>query len=115
MKTKKTPKKSRNRSSGSRSSESIESRENWVPIRIPHNLEEMVAAWVRCEEPNIGWCFMCNRPIRSADDLINETATHDCERGRRLEEQARATEEAEQRERAPKRPSVPRKPPKRSS
>lgn len=113
MKIRKASKKPRKVSSVS--SPSIESRENWVPIQIPHNFEEMVTAWVRCEEPNIGWCFMCNRPIRSADDLINETATHDCERGRRLEEQIGATEEAERRERAPKLPSAPRKPPKRSS
>jgi len=63
---------------------------DWVPIQVPSNLEEMFQNWAECDEPNVGWCLMCNGPIRSVDDLIPGTNFHNCESGRAFEEQTRA-------------------------
>ena len=60
--------------------------DEWVPINFPPNLMEMLEAWETSTEPNIGWCLMCNRPIRCMDDMIPETDTHDCPAGRALVE-----------------------------
>jgi hypothetical protein len=51
------------------------------PIEFPSNLMEMIEAWRTSAEPNIGWCLLCNRPIKCEDDLIPETNTHDCQEG----------------------------------
>jgi hypothetical protein len=58
---------------------------DWAPIKVPENLEEMVDAWANDPEPNVGWCLLCNSPIRTEDDLIPETNTHNCEVGREME------------------------------
>jgi hypothetical protein len=60
--------------------------DDWVPIEFPPNLMEMMEAWLTTDEPNVGWCFLCNRPIKCEDDLIPETNTHNCPEGRALEE-----------------------------
>jgi hypothetical protein len=67
----------------------------WVKIQAPPNLDEMFQSWIDCEEPNCGWCFMCNGPIRSAADLIEGTNFHNCEAGRRFEEKTRPAEVTE--------------------
>lgn len=59
--------------------------DDWVPIEFPPNLMEMMEAWITSTEPNIGWCFLCNCPIKCANDLIPCTNTHDCPEGRALE------------------------------
>jgi hypothetical protein len=56
-----------------------------VPIQFPPNLIEMTEAWMTSNEPNVGWCILCNRPIKSEEDLIPETNTHDCAEGRLFE------------------------------
>jgi hypothetical protein len=114
VKTRRMPKKPKKGASAPQPSESIESQENWVSIQAPEGFEEMINAWLQCEEPNIGWCFMCNGPIRSADELIEGSGTHDCDAGRGLEKEIQATGEAQRREPAPPRPSTPRKRRKRS-
>ena len=35
-------------------------------------------------EERVGWCLLCNAPIRSEADLIPESNTHNCEEGRAL-------------------------------
>lgn len=59
--------------------------DDWVPIEFPPNLVEMMEAWRTSAEPNVGWCLLCNRPIKCEDDLIPETNTHDCPEGRAFE------------------------------
>jgi hypothetical protein len=49
-----------------------------VPIQFPPNFLDMLDAWSTSDEPNVGWCLRCNRPIKSEDDLIPETNTHNC-------------------------------------
>lgn len=109
VKVRKSSRKPRKRPSALRSSRRIESPEDWVPIQIPENLEEMLDAWVNCEGPKIGWCLLCNAPIRSVDDLIADTPTHNCEAGRRFEEEIKVTELAEQYLGAPNLSSQPSK------
>lgn len=67
---------------------------DWVPIQVPPHFEEMYQKWVECEEPNIGSCMLCDEPIRSADDLIPGTSTHNCAAGRELEVKIRLVEAA---------------------
>jgi hypothetical protein len=49
-----------------------------VPIQFPPNFLDMLDAWSTSDEPNVGWYLRCNRPIKSEDDLIPETNTHNC-------------------------------------
>jgi hypothetical protein len=63
--------------------------DGWVPIKVPDNLEEMFQAWKDSSEPNIGWCLMCNNPIRTEDDLIPGTNSHNCAEGRALDAKVR--------------------------
>jgi hypothetical protein len=45
-----------------------------VPIQFPANLEEMLDNWETCPDENVGWCLLCDGPVRTAQDLI-ETPT----------------------------------------
>jgi len=51
---------------------------DWVAIKVPENLEEMIDAMIQSTEERIGWCLLCNRPINSEADLIPRSNTHDC-------------------------------------
>lgn len=79
--------------------------QGWVPIQAPTNLEEMFQHWVESEEPNVGWCLMCDSPIRSEADMIPGTNSHNCEAGRQLDERIRAAEAADQSHKAPRPPA----------
>jgi hypothetical protein len=59
--------------------------DEWVPIEFPPNLMEMLEAWRTSEEPHVGWCLLCNRPIKCEADIIAGTNTHDCREGRTFE------------------------------
>lgn len=74
---------------------------DWVPIQLPPNLEEMFEHWIDSDEPNVGWCLLCDCPIPSADDLIPGTNSHNCEAGRELDGKIRAAEAAEQHRKSP--------------
>lgn len=63
--------------------------DSWVPVECPDNLEEMFEAWSACKENNVGWCLLCNSAIRTAEDLLPGTSTHNCDAGRELEEKIR--------------------------
>jgi hypothetical protein len=56
-----------------------------VPIRVPPNLEEMLDNWESCPDENVGWCLLCDGLIRSVQDLIENSNTHNCSEGLRLE------------------------------
>lgn len=59
-------------------------KENWIPLEILNNFEEMLDDMVHSLEERVGWCLLCNAPIRSEADLIPESNTHNCEEGRAL-------------------------------
>ena len=42
-----------------------------------------------CPEENVGWCLLCDGPIRSAQDLIPNTNTLNCPEGLKLESRLR--------------------------
>ena len=56
-----------------------------VPIQFPPNIDEMLDNWASCAEESVGWCLLCDGPIRSEKDLIPKTTTHNCPAGLRLE------------------------------
>jgi hypothetical protein len=56
-------------------------KKNLVPIRFPPNLEEMLDNWESCPDENVGWCLLCDGLIRSAQDLIPNSNTHNCPEG----------------------------------
>jgi hypothetical protein len=56
-----------------------------VPIRFPPNLMEMLENWENCPEENVGWCLLCDGPIRNEADMIPDSNTHNCPEGLRLE------------------------------
>ena len=60
-----------------------------VPIQFPPNLMEMLGNWRSCPEENVGWCLLCDGPIRSAQDLIPNTNTLNCPEGLKLESRLR--------------------------
>jgi hypothetical protein len=60
-------------------------KDDWVPIQVPDNLEEMFEDMTSDASEKVGWCLLCNSAIRTEADLIPGTDTHDCEQGRALE------------------------------
>jgi len=56
-----------------------------VPIRIPANMDVMLEHFVEHRGEVVGWCLLCDSAIRTEDDLLPGTDTHDCEAGRALE------------------------------
>jgi hypothetical protein len=78
---------------------------DWVPIQVPPNLESMYQSWIDCEEPNVGSCLLCDSPIRSADDMIPGTSSHNCAPGLALDEEIRAAEAAGSKRKPPARPA----------
>ena len=58
---------------------------DWVPLRVPGNLESMLLNWTNFQGPSVGWCLLCDQPIRSEDDFIPGTNTHSCDAGLRFE------------------------------
>jgi len=73
--------------SGSRESKGTGERMNddWVPLEVPDNLEEMFEAMTSHSGEKVGWCLLCNSPIHSESDLLPETGAHDCPAGREFE------------------------------
>jgi hypothetical protein len=50
-----------------------------VRLRPSPAIADMLKRWALSEEPNIGWCFVCDRPIRDLNDLIPGTNFHRCQ------------------------------------
>lgn len=59
--------------------------DDWVPVQVPKNLEEMYTRWKDYQSQCVGWCLLCDQPIVSEDDLIPNSNAHNCARGRALE------------------------------
>lgn len=59
--------------------------DDWVPIKRPANLEEMLETMLNSSEERVGGCLLCNSAIRTEADFIPETNTHNCAAGRALE------------------------------
>jgi len=55
-----------------------------VPTQFPTNMMEMLYNWQRCPDENVVWCLLCDGPIRSAQDLIPNSNTHNCLAGLKL-------------------------------
>jgi hypothetical protein len=49
-----------------------------VRLRPNPAIADMLKRWTLRDEPNIGWCLACDRPIRDLNDLIPETDFHRC-------------------------------------
>ena len=49
-----------------------------VRLRPNPAIADMLKHWALLEEPNIGWCLACDRPIRDVNDLIPGTNFHRC-------------------------------------
>lgn len=76
--------------------------DDWVPIEFPPNLMEMMEAWLTSDEPGVGWCLLCNSPIKSESDIIAGTNTHDCPEGRAFEESHKSLAAGKSRKGQPK-------------
>jgi len=61
--------------------------DDWVQVEIPANFDEIIDTMNASTEERIGWCFLCNGPVRGPEDLIPGTSTHRCPKGLALEEQ----------------------------
>lgn len=55
--------------------------DDWIPVKVPDTLDEMLMARADSTEPNVGWCLLCNSPIRTEAEFIPDTNTQDCEAG----------------------------------
>jgi hypothetical protein len=64
-------------------------KEDWVPIQVPDNFEAMIEDMSSYVGDKVGWCLLCNCPIRTASDMIPDTNTHNCEQGRAFEQSIR--------------------------
>lgn len=65
-------------------------KEDWVPVEVPDNLEEMFEAMLSYPGGKVGWCLLCNSPITEAE-IIPGTSTHNCEQGRALEAEIKSS------------------------
>jgi hypothetical protein len=63
-----------------------ENTDDWVPLTLPDNFDEIIETMNASTEERIGWCFLCNGPVRGPEDLISGTSTHRCPNGLALEE-----------------------------
>ena len=53
-----------------------------VRIKRPDNIDQMIESWLAYEGESVGYCFVCDSPIKSEFDLIPGTNDHRCERQR---------------------------------
>jgi hypothetical protein len=59
--------------------------DDWVRIRQPQILAEMLDRWVNSEDQSIGLCLLCGQAIKSEADLIPGTPLHNFEAQRASE------------------------------
>jgi hypothetical protein len=53
--------------------------EDWVLIQPPSHFQEMIESWLAYEGESVGYCFVCDSPIKSEFDIIPRTNDHRCE------------------------------------
>jgi len=51
---------------------------DWVPLKLPDSLCDMVDSWQEYEGPSVGWCLVCNSSIESEANMIEGTNDHMC-------------------------------------
>jgi hypothetical protein len=54
--------------------------EEGVLIQPPDNIEEMIESWLVYQGDSVGYCFVCDSPIKSEFDIIPGTNDHRCTR-----------------------------------
>lgn len=64
--------------------------DGFVPIKIPDNFDEMLDAWNEDKKPSVGLCLMRGQPIRTMEEFIPGTHTHNCAEGRAFEKKIAA-------------------------
>jgi len=64
--------------------------EDGVPIQLPDNIEKMIESWLAYEGESVGYCFVCDSPIKSEFDIIHGTNDHCCERQKAPRRQCRS-------------------------
>lgn len=42
--------------------------DEWARIKPQDNIEEMIDRWLTFEGDSVGWCFVCDSPIKSEAD-----------------------------------------------
>jgi hypothetical protein len=52
--------------------------DKWVPLRPQENIEKTLSHFISYEGACVGWCLVCDQPIRSDADMISGTNSHDC-------------------------------------
>ena len=68
--------------------------DDWVPVKFPENFDQMMEDMANSNEPRIGWCLLCNSPIRTVADLIPGSNVHNCEAGSSFQSEVTAQEQA---------------------
>ena len=53
--------------------------EDWVLIQPPSHFEKMIESWLAYEGESVGYCIVCDSPIKSEFDIIPGTNDHRCE------------------------------------
>ena len=54
--------------------------DNWVEIRPPKKLEEVIAKWLSHEGESVGYCLVCDSVINDESEIIPGTNDHRCHR-----------------------------------
>lgn len=63
--------------------------ENWVPLQPMHpDVEEKLEAWFAAEQRHPAFCCLCGAGF-GEDDMLPDSHTHNCPKGRALEAKAR--------------------------
>jgi hypothetical protein len=52
--------------------------DDWVPIKIPDNLEQTVAEWLESGDGSLGVCLLCGERIMTEADMVPGTNRHRC-------------------------------------
>jgi hypothetical protein len=61
--------------------------EDFVPIQPPDDLDEMIESWLAYEGESVGYCFVCDLPIKNEFDIIPGTNDHRCARKKSMRRQ----------------------------
>jgi hypothetical protein len=67
-----------------------------VPIDFQPTVHEMAEKFFAHRGEVLGWCLLCDSPIRTEQEFIPGTDTHNCQRGRDLEASTARSQQAEQ-------------------
>jgi hypothetical protein len=54
--------------------------QDWVLVQPPDIFDQKIESWLAYEDKSVGYCFVCDSPIKSEFDIIPATNDHRCER-----------------------------------